>query len=327
MTVRVAVLDDYQHVAREYADWDRLPAEVEVFHDHVVERDALIRRLESFDVIAVMRERTPMPRAVLANLPQLKLLVTTGPWNASIDLAAASELGITVCGTGAGSQPARSAAPTTELTWGLIFALVRNIPLEDRTVREGGWQRTVGVELAGRTLGLVGLGHLGSQMALIGRAFGMTVLAWSQNLTDAAASAVGARRVDKPDLFRSSDVISVHTVLSGRSRGLVGAEELALMRPSAYLINTSRGPIVDEAALRTALWEGRIAGAGIDVFEREPLPADDPWRGTPRTVLTPHIGYVTQGTYESFYPDTVEAVRAYLAGTPIRVLNQTSSAS
>ncbi|QUH01492.1 D-2-hydroxyacid dehydrogenase family protein [Saccharopolyspora erythraea] len=322
MAVRVAVLDDYQRVARDYADWDSLPASVEFFHDHVADREELVRRLQPFQVIAAMRERTPFPREVLEALPNLKLLVTTGMRNASIDLAAASELGITVSGTGGSGSADRSWQPTAELTWGLIFAVTRNIPLEDRALREGGWQRTVGVELGGRTLGLLGLGRLGTQVAAIGRAFGMPVIAWSQNLTDEAAEAAGARRVDKEELFASSDILSIHTVLSRRTRGLVGAAELALMRPTAYLINTSRGPIVDEAALREALHAGRIAGAGIDVFEREPLPADDPWRGVPRTVLTPHLGYVTEGTYRAFYTDTVESIGAFLEGAPVRVLNE-----
>ncbi|WP_344682344.1 D-2-hydroxyacid dehydrogenase family protein [Saccharopolyspora taberi] len=313
--MRVAVLDDYQNVARDLADWDALPASVEFFHEPVGDPGVL----EPFEVIAAMRERTPFPRSVLAALPNLKLLVTTGMRNASIDLEAASELGITVSGTG--GAPGRAWQPTAELTWGLIFAVTRNIVSEDRSIREGGWQRTVGVELSGRTLGVLGLGRLGAQVAEAGRLFGMDVIAWSQNLTDEAARAAGARRVDKRTLFAESDVLTIHSVLSERTRGLVGAEELALMRPTAYLINTSRGPIVDEPALRAALHEGRIAGAGIDVFEREPLPVDDPWRSVPRTVLTPHIGYVTVGTYEVFYRETVEAIGGFLGGAPVRVLN------
>jgi phosphoglycerate dehydrogenase-like enzyme len=321
MTIRVAVLDDYQNVARKYADWDSLPAgtEVEVFHDHVADRDELVRRLKPFEVIAAMRERTPFPREVLAALPNLKLLITTGMRNASFDLEAASELGVTVCGTGHGQS--RPSEPTAELTWGLILSLLRNIPQEDRNVREGRWQQTVGADLGGRTLGIVGLGRLGSQVAAVGRAFGMEVLAWSQNLTEDRAQAAGARAVDKQELFRTSDVISIHLVLSDRTRGLIGADDLALMRPTAYLVNTSRGPIVDEAALQSALREGRIAGAGLDVFETEPLPVDDPWRRTPRTVLTPHLGYVTDGTYKGFFADTVECIGAYLAGSPVRVIN------
>ncbi|MER5394062.1 D-2-hydroxyacid dehydrogenase family protein [Saccharopolyspora sp. NPDC002686] len=318
--VRVAVLDDYQGVARDYAEWDSLSAQVEFFHEHVEDPDELVRRLAPFEVVAAMRERTRFPREVLAALPNLKLLVTTGMRNAAIDMRAAGELGIVVSGTGSGESD-RAWAPTAELTWGLIFALLRKIPEEDRLIREGGWQGGVGVEVDGRTLGVLGLGRLGSQVATVGRAFGMDVIAWSQNLTDEAAAAAGARRVDKDELFAASDVLTIHTVLSKRTRGLVGAAELALMRPTAYLINTSRGPIVDEAALQAALREGRLAGAGIDVFAQEPLPADDPWRSTPRTVLTPHLGYVTENTYRAFYADTVECIAAYMQGEPVRVLN------
>ncbi|GAA4857271.1 D-2-hydroxyacid dehydrogenase family protein [Saccharopolyspora rosea] len=321
MAVRIAVLDDYQGVALDHADWSSLDAEVEVFREHIDDRDELVRRLQPFQVIAAMRERTPFPREVLEALPNLGLLVTTGMRNASIDLDAARELGVVVSGTGSGGDPERSWAATAELTWGLILSLARRIPAEDRAIREGGWQHTVGVEVAGRTLGVLGLGRLGRQVATVGRAFAMDVIAWSQNLTDEAAEQVGARRVDKDELFRASDVLTIHTVLSDRTRGLVGAEELALMRPTAYLVNTSRGPVVDEAALRAALREGRIAGAGIDVYGREPLPADDPWRTTPRTVLTPHIGYVTEGTYRTFYADTVENIASYLRGSPVRVIN------
>ncbi|MEY8041239.1 MULTISPECIES: D-2-hydroxyacid dehydrogenase family protein [Saccharopolyspora] len=319
--MRVAVLDDYQDVARYYADWDALDAEVEFVHEHIADPDELVRRLEPFEVVAAMRERTAFPRAVLERLPNLRLLVTTGMRNASIDLRAAEECGVVVSGTGSGAVAAdRSWAPTAELTWGLIFAVTRNIGLEDRVIRDGGWQRTIGVEVSGRTLGVLGLGRLGAQVAQVGRVFGMDVIAWSQNLTDEAAAAAGARRVTKEELFELSDVLTVHTVLSKRTRGLVGAAELARMRPTAYLINTSRGPVVDEAALRRALHEGRLAGAGIDVFGQEPLPADDPWRDTPRTVLTPHLGYVTDGTYRSFYAETAEDIAAYLRGEPIRVL-------
>lgn len=318
--MRIAVLDDYQDVARDYADWDSLPAEVEVFHDTISDHDELVRRLRPFDVIAAMRERTAFPRRVIEALPNLELLVTTGMRNAAIDLEAARERGITVCGTGSGAAPDRAWGPTAELTWGLIFAVARDIPLQDRSVRDGGWQRGVGAELAGRTLGVLGLGRLGSQVAKVGRVFGMDVIAWSRNLTEQAAAEAGARRVDKDELFAGSDVLSIHTVLSERTRGLVGAAELAQMRPTAFLINTSRGPIVDEPALRAALHEGRIGGAGIDVFGQEPLPADDPWRSVPRAVLTPHIGYVTKGTYETFYAETAENIRAWLDGSPIRVL-------
>lgn len=316
--MRIAVLDDYQGVARSYADWDSLSAEVDVLTEHIADVDELVRRLEPFDVIAAMRERTGFPRAVLERLPKLKLLVTTGMRNAAIDTAAARELGVTVCGTGSGPS---SWGATVELAWGLIFALTRRIPEEDRGVREGGWQRTIGMEIAGKTLGVAGLGRLGSHMAGVGKAFGMDVVAWSPNLTDERADEVGVRRVFKRELFETSDVLSIHLVLSDRSRGLVAADDLALMKPTAHLINTSRGPIVDEPALRAALREGRLAGAGIDVYEREPLPADDPWRSTPRTVLTPHLGYVTEGTYRAFFRETVENIAAFRDGEPIRVIN------
>ncbi|MFC7344421.1 D-2-hydroxyacid dehydrogenase family protein [Saccharopolyspora griseoalba] len=316
--MRVAVLDDYQQVARECADWDSLPAEVEVFTEHIADADELVRRLEPFEVIAAMRERTAFPREVLERLPNLELLVTTGMRNAAIDTAAARELGIVVSGTGSGPS---GWGATVELAWGLVFALARNIPAEDRAIRAGGWQTTVGAEVAGKTLGVLGLGRLGSHMAGVGRAFGMDVVAWSPNLTQERAAGGGARWVSKRELFESSDVLSVHMVLGKRSRGLVAAEDLALMKPTAYLINTSRGPIVDEPALRAALREGRIAGAGIDVYGTEPLPADDPWRDTPRTVLTPHLGYVVQGTYQAFYRETAENIAAFLRGEPIRVIN------
>ncbi|GAA4618731.1 D-2-hydroxyacid dehydrogenase family protein [Saccharopolyspora hordei] len=318
--VRIAVLDDYQGVAAEYADWDSLPAQVEFFHEHIADPDELVRRLAPFEVVAAMRERTAFPREVLAALPRLRLLVTTGMRNAAIDMVAARELGVVVSGTGGGGSD-RAWAPTAELTWGLIFALLRGIPEHDRRIREGGWQQGVGLEVAGRTLGVLGLGRLGTQVATVGRAFGMDVIAWSHHLTDEAAAAVGARRVEKEELFATSDVLTVHTVLSERTRGLVGAAELALMKPTAYLVNTSRGPVVDEAALQAALRAGRLAGAGVDVFSREPLPPDDPWRTTPRTVLTPHVGYVTDGVYRAFYTDTVESVAAWLRGAPVRVLN------
>lgn len=317
---RIAVLDDYQNVAREYADWDSLPATAEFFTDAVSGADELVERLQPFEIVAAMRERSGFPREVLERLPNLRLLVTTGMRNAAIDLDAARELGITVCGTSSGT-PEAAWVPTTELTWGLIFALLRNIPQEDARVRAGQWQGSVGLELHGRTLGVLGLGRLGKQVATIGRAFGMHVIAWSQNLTEQDAAAVEAHRVDEDELFANADVLTIHSALSRRTRGLVGEREIGLMSPGAYLVNTSRGPIVDEAALREALHAGRIAGAGIDVFEREPLPVDHPWRSTPRTVLTPHLGYVTEGTYRAFYTETVEDIRSYLDGAPVRVLN------
>jgi phosphoglycerate dehydrogenase-like enzyme len=312
--MRVAVLDDYQGVALSYADWDRLPADVEVFRDHLAGDDELVERLVPFEVVVAMRERTPFTRARLERLPSLRLLVTTGMRNASIDLDAARERGVTVCGTGS------LGPPTAELAWGLILALTRHIPAEDARLRAGGWQHTIGPELAGRTLGLLGLGRLGTRMARIAQAFEMRVIAWSQNLTAERAAEAGAEAVAKDELFRRADVVSVHLVLSERTCGLVGAAELAAMQPTAYLVNTSRGPIVDEAALLVALHEGRIAGAGLDVYDTEPLPAQHPLRLAPNTVLTPHIGYVTTGTYEIFYGEAVEDIAAWLDGAPLRVL-------
>jgi phosphoglycerate dehydrogenase-like enzyme len=314
--LRIAVLDDYQSVAATYADWSLLPepAEVVEFHDFVADESALVARLAAFDVVVAMRERTAFPRSAIERLPGLRLLVTTGARNASIDLAAASEHGITVCGTGAhGSGP-------VELTWALILAVTRHLPQEDAAVRAGAWQQTVGTDLAGATLGVVGLGRLGSGVATIGRAFGMDVVAWSQNLTDERAREVGVRGVGKEELLAAADVVTVHLVLSDRTRRLIGHGELARMKRTAYLVNTSRGPIVDEPALIDALRDGTIAGAGLDVFDQEPLPAHHPLRELRRAVLTPHLGYVTDKTYEVFYREAVEDVAAFLAGAPVRVL-------
>jgi phosphoglycerate dehydrogenase-like enzyme len=313
---RIAVLDDYQYVAAGYADWSRLSEAVEVveFGDHVSDEESLVRRLTPFDVVVAMRERTPFPRSVLERLPNLKLLVTTGERNAAIDVNAAAERGITVCGTGYQSPP------TAELTWALILAVARHIPEEERSVRAGGWQQSVGTDLAGARLGIIGLGRLGSRVARVGQAFEMDVVAWSQNLTDERAAEVGVRRVEKDELLETSDVVTIHTLLSKRTRGLIGRAELERMKPTAMLINTSRGPIVDEDALVTALRDGTIAGAGIDVYSQEPLPKHHPLRELRRAVLTPHLGYVTGKTYEVFYRDAVEDVGAWLAGEPIRVI-------
>jgi phosphoglycerate dehydrogenase-like enzyme len=315
--VRVAVLDDYQGVAREMADWSVLPpgTEVQVFRDHLVDEAAVAARLEGFDVVVAMRERTPFRRSLLTRLPALRLLVTTGMRNASIDVAAANEAGVVVCGTGGGG------GSTAELTWGLILALLRQIPREDAATRAGSWQTTLGVDLEGKTLGVLGLGPLGTRVATVGRAFRMEVIAWSQNLTAERAAAAGATLVPKDELLRRADVVSIHLVLSDRTRGLLGARELALMRPTAYLVNTSRGPIVDEAALVEALRAGRIAGAGLDVFDQEPLPPGHPLLTAPRTVLTPHLGYVTRETYRVFFGDAIEDIGAFLAGAPLRVLS------
>ena len=316
MPVRVAVLDDYQAIALTSGPWASLgdAVQVEAFTDHVADDAGLAARLAPYEVVVAMRERTPFTAARLAALPNLRLLVTTGMANASIDLAAARERGIVVCGTGS------LLSPTAELAWGLILALLRHIPAEDRGMREGGWQHTIGPELAGRTLGLLGLGRLGRRMAAIGGAFEMPVIAWSQNLRAEDAAAAGAEAVARDELFARADVLSIHTRLSDRTRGLVGAAELARMRPGAVLINTSRGPIVDEAALLAALGDGTLAGAGLDVYDEEPLPPDHPLRSAPNTVLTPHLGYVTTGTYAVFFRDAVEDVAAYLRGDPLRVL-------
>lgn len=314
---RLAILDDYQGVALRMAEWDRLPADVEVvvFRDHLADLDAVAARLVDFDIGVAMRERTPFPRTVLERLPRLRLLVTTGMRNAAIDLQAAADRGVLVCGT------AGLPYPTAELTWGLILALVRRIPREERAVRQGGWQETVGLGLNGKTLGVLGLGTLGSRVARIARAFEMQVLAWSHHLTAERAAGVGATLVGRDELLARSDVVTIHLVLSERTRGLIGPRELALMKPSAYLVNTSRGPIVNETALVRALRDGAIAGAGLDVFDEEPLPPDHPFRRLPNTVVTPHLGYVTEETYRIFYGQALEDITAYLRGQPIRVLH------
>jgi phosphoglycerate dehydrogenase-like enzyme len=313
---RVAILDDYQRVARRMADWASLPAgtEVVVFTDHLSEMGAVAARLADFDAVVAMRERTPFPRALLERLPRLKLLVTTGMRNASIDVGAAVERKVVVCGTSGLPYP------TAELTWGLILALVRRIPVEDRATREGRWQVSVGLGLNGKTLGVIGLGGLGSRVAKVGRAFEMDVVAWSQNLTAARAAEVGATLVSKDELLARSDVVSIHLVLGDRTRGLLGARELSRMKPTAYLVNTSRGPIVDETALVAALRHGTIAGAGLDVYDEEPLPLDHPLRNLPNTAITPHLGYVTEEGYRIFYGHALEDVAAWLAGQPVRVL-------
>jgi phosphoglycerate dehydrogenase-like enzyme len=313
---RVAILDDYQEVARRLADWKSLPAEVVVFRDHLSDESKVAARLADFDVVVAMRERTPFPRSLFERLPQLRLLVTTGMRNASIDLRAAAGRGVVVSGT------AGLPSPTAELTWALILALVRQVPREDRATRDGRWQETLGTTLKGRTLGILGLGQLGSRVARVGKAFEMDVIAWSQNLTPERATAVGATLAGSRDeLLARADIVTIHLVLSDRTRGLVGARELGLMRPTAYLVNTSRGPIVDEGALIATLRAGKIAGAGLDVYDEEPLPADHPLRRLPNTVITPHLGYVTEETYQIFYSQALEDIRAFLAGAPVRVLS------
>ncbi|MGC7100281.1 D-2-hydroxyacid dehydrogenase family protein, partial [Amycolatopsis lurida] len=312
--MKIAILDDYQNVALSFADWDSLGAEIEVFTEHIGDRDELARRLAGAEVVVAMRERTRFDEALLSRLPDLKLLVSTGHRNAAIDVAAANRHGVVVSSTG------YIAHPTAEHTWALILAASRNLPVEFQSVRDGGWQRTVGTGLHGKTLGLLGLGRLGARVARIGQAFGMETIAWSQNLTQARAAEHGVTAVSKEDLFSQSDVVSVHLVLSDRSRGLVGADEFALMKPTALLVNTSRGPIVDEAALLDALRGRTIRAAAIDVYDEEPLAADHPIRELDNAVLTPHIGYVTREVYEVFYGDAVEDIAAYQAGSPIRVM-------
>jgi len=315
---RIAILDDYQHVALKMADWSGLAPDCElvVFDRNLATEDEAARALADFDVLCLLRERIPMPRTLIERLPALKLIVVTGAHNRTLDLAAAKERGITVSHTRGGD----SQYATPELAWGLILSLMRHIPQEHQRMREGGWQETVGTALHGQTLSILGLGRLGSRMASIGRAFGMEVLAWSPNLTAERAEAAGATLVAKNELFARADVLTIHLVLGERSRGLVGAAELQRMKPSAVLINTSRGPIVDEAALIAALEARDIRGAGLDVYDREPLPADHPLRRLDNVVLTPHLGYVTEGTYRMFYADTVEAIAAWRAGTPVRTL-------
>ena len=317
--VRVAVLDDYQKVAASMADWaGRLPgAEVRFFSEHIADEDALVAALEPFDVIVAMRERTPFPRQVLDRLPRLRLLVTTGMRNVAIDVAAARERDVVVAGTRG------SAGTTAELTWALILGLVRDVAADDARIRAGGWQETVGLDLDGRTLGVVGLGRLGARVAAVGRAFGMNVIAWSPNLTPERAAEHGVAVVTKAELFGSADIVTLHMVLSDRSRGLVGEADLRAMKPSAFLVNTSRAGLVDTDALRRALEEGWIAGAGLDVFDVEPLPADHWLRAAPRTLLSPHMGYVTEHSYRIFYADVVEDIAAFLDGSPVRALDAT----
>lgn len=312
--MRVTVLDDYQRVASSCADWDSLDADVSFVDRHLTGND-LINEINDSDVLVVMRERTPVDAALLARLPALRLLVTTGRRNASIDVDAAVQAGIMVCGTNS------LATPTAEHTWALILAAVRHLCAEDAALRTGRWQTTVGTGLAGKTLGLVGLGRLGSCVAAIGQAFEMETIAWSQNLNPDHAKSLGVNPVAKNELFARSDVVSLHLVSSTRTRHVVGRAEIAAMRSTAYLVNTSRGPLVDTAALVEALDNDAIAGAALDVYDTEPLPADDPLRSAPRTVLTPHLGYVTLNTYELFFREAVEDIAAWRAGKPVRVID------
>ncbi len=305
---KIAILDDYQNVALESADWSELydRTDIAVFRDHLADPDAVIERLQPFDVVCVMRERTPLLRNVIERLPNLKLIASTGSGNASIDVAAAADRGIAVVHTGYKSDP------TIELTWALILASARHIVTESNSVRSGGWQQTVGSDLRGKTLGVLGLGRIGSQVARIGSAFGMNLIAWSQNMTPEATQAAGALLVSKDQLFERADILTVHLVLSNRTRGLVGSLELDKMKPTAWLINTSRGAIVEESALINVLKNKRIAGAAIDVFDIEPLPPDHPFRTLDNVLATPHIGYVSRGLYKTFYQDTVANIHKWL---------------
>ncbi|MFF9913589.1 D-2-hydroxyacid dehydrogenase family protein [Streptomyces sp. NPDC013457] len=320
MKPRCAVLDDYQGVALSSADWSRLAdrVDVRVLREHLTGRDALVAAVGDCEILVVMRERTPLDAELLGRLPRLRLVVTSGMRNASIDLTAAAALGITVCGTASSSEP------PAELTWALILGLARQVRTEAQALREGGpWQSTVGADLSGRTLGLVGLGKIGGRVARVGLAFGMEVVAWSPNLTAQRAAEHGVAYVpDRRALMERADVVSLHMVLSERTRGLIGEPELRAMRPSAYLVNTSRAGLVDGEALLRALREGWIAGAGLDVFATEPLAADDPLRTLPNVLALPHLGYVTRGNYDRYFGQAVEDIEAYLAGAPVRTLGE-----
>ncbi|MFF7307634.1 NAD(P)-dependent oxidoreductase [Streptomyces sp. NPDC008137] len=318
MRLRCAVLDDFQKVATEVVDWSPIAGEVEVvsFDSHLDGEDALAAALAEFDIVVTLRERVSFPGALIARLPRLKLIVASGMRNSVIDYAAAEEHGVTVCGT------ASSSTPPVELTWALLLGLARGVVEESNALRSGGpWQSTVGADLHGRRLGLLGLGKIGGRVARVGLAFGMRVSAWSQNLGQERADEIGVELApSREDLLASSDFVSVHLALSDRTRGLLGPAELALLKPTAYLINTSRAAIVDQEALLAALHEGRIAGAGIDVFDIEPLPADHPMRTAPRLLATPHLGYVSHANYTTYYGQAVEDIRAFLAGEPVRRL-------
>lgn len=321
--LKVAILDDYAGVALASADWSTLDgiAEIEVFREHLSEQQA-IDALRPFDVLCTIRERMALPRRLFERLPNLKLVTIIGTSLPNLDMDAATEHGVLIIHPDP-DQPgiAGIANATPELTWGLMIATVRHLAQEERRMRQGLWQHSVGIILSGRTLGLLGLGNIGRRMAEYGRAFGMNVIAWSQNLTAETAAKAGVRRVEKDELFKESDILSIHLRLSERSRGLVTARELGLMKPTAYLVNTSRGPIVDEAALIAALTEHRIAGAGLDVFDSEPPPADHPLRKLDNVTLTPHLGYVTRETLAAFYGDMPAAIAAFASGSPIRVIN------
>ncbi len=315
--LRCAILDDYQNVALQVADWSKVKddLDIKVFNEHLGGPDNVVKALQGFQIVSAMRERTGFPRAVIEKLPDLKLLITTGMRNASIDVAAANEKGVTVCGTGS------FGSPTSGIAIGLMLELTRHIGYENTRLKAGeAWQKTIGPELEGLTLGILGLGKLGTRTAMIGKAFGMNVIAWSTNLTPEKCKEAGVDYVSKEDLFRQADFISIHVVLSQRSRGLVGAKDIALMKPTAYLINTSRGPIIDEAAMLAALRDKKIGGAGLDVFDVEPLPKDHPLRKMDNVVITPHLGYVALKNYQNYFTGVVEDIRGFIDGKPVRVM-------
>ncbi len=313
--MRIVLLDDYQGCALELADWSRIRAghEVVAFRDHIADEDELVRRLGAVDVLCIMRERTSVTRSLIDKLPSLKMICTTGHVHAALDAKAAADRGIPITTT------ASSRYATAELTFGLVLALARQIVAHHNSVQSGGWQIALGHDVRGKTLGVIGLGNLGAQVAGFGKAFGMNVIGWSQNLTDEAAAKAGARRVYKEEMFRTADYISVHYKLSARSKGIVGAADIALMKPTAYLVNTSRGPLIDEAAMIAAIREGGIAGAGLDVFDEEPLPAGHFFRTSPKVIVTPHVGYVSHENYVTYFSEMVENIEAWLAGNPVRV--------
>jgi D-3-phosphoglycerate dehydrogenase len=317
MAVRCAILDDYQNVVLKVADWSSLKDDIEikVFHEHLGGPDKVIAALKGFEIVVAMRERTGFPRQVIEALPDLKLLVTTGLRNASIDTEAAKARGVVVCGT------PNFGNPTSGIAFGLILELTRHIGHENARLHAGAtWQTTIGPDLEGLTLGTLGLGKLGIRTANIAKAFGMKVIAWSQNLTPEKCQEAGVGYASKEELFRQSDFVTLHLVLSPRTRGIVGKDEIALMKPSAFLINTSRGPLIDEAALIAALRDKKIAGAGLDVFDTEPLPLDHPLRKLDNAVITPHIGYVTEQNYRTYFAGAIEDIRGFLDGKPVRVV-------
>jgi len=316
--MRIAVLDDYLKVAKGLADWDSLQDEVVFFHEFM-ETEKLAQALKGFDAIVIMRERSRIPASLLDALPDLKLIVTTGLRNNAIDMKACKDRGVLVCGAPGSDNGGKG---TAELAWAMLMALAKRIPQETENMRNGLWQTVMTPTLAGKRLGVVGLGKLGQMIARYGKAFDMDVVAWSPNLTDERAAKAGVTRVEKEELFSTSDFISLHLILGSTTQGIVDADSIARMKQTAYLINTSRSGLVDQNALRTALEQGKIAGAGIDVFDVEPLPADDPWRKVPNTVLTPHLGYSNTDNFDAYFPNAVEAIKAFKSGNPIRVLGQ-----